>query len=164
MAATTAKLILYIQIRLKKRIINTKTMEKRLKLIVHHPCKSDLETVFPRIKHRVRHGQLHPPPPPHPPLLTDNKQRIYIFCHIIIRGRTSQLVAAWLSNQYHSDASWLPWITLKQVWASYKNCLKGCDQIHFHIFHFTLIWKNEISLQYHKTNLTKAHLASTVES
>lgn len=58
MAATTAKLAIYIQIRLKKRIINTKTMEKRLKLIVHHPCKSDLETVFPRIKHRVWHGQL----------------------------------------------------------------------------------------------------------
>ena len=73
MAATIAKLAIYIQIRLKKRIINTKTMEKRLKLIVHHPCKSDLETVFPRIKHRVWHGQL--------PFVRKNASYVKVYPH-----------------------------------------------------------------------------------
>ena len=74
-----------------------------------------------------------------------------------------------LTSYYHTVASWLPRITLKQAWLNYKNCLKECDwlllhQIFFCILYFTAFSISTISLHYHKTKLTKRHLASVVKS
>ena len=67
----------------------------------------------------------------------------------------------------------LPKITLRQVWAGYKNCLKdfdyikdGCDDIKYFFMSsisLGLIIKKYYFL-YYKTNLTKAYLASLVKS
>ena len=42
--------------------------------------------------------------------------------------------------------------------------LQKLHQTYFHTFHFTPISLNKISLQFHKTNLSKAYLASSVKS
>ena len=70
---------------------------------------------------------------------------------------STQLVRQWGLNYLISGTVWvglhdldhpiallLPKITPKQAWASFKNCLKGCDwlllnQIYFHIIYFSAL-------------------------